>query len=118
MLPGSTAATKTLMRGTGRPASTAPIATAASGAASSGHAASSAAAPHSDGSHLEPAVVAGTAPIPESPPLQLLQEGFVPSKALPLQLLEQGHVVEAEGQVFTNYMERGMELEEDFEQAD
>ena len=90
----------------------------ASGAASSGHAASSAAAPHSDGSHLEPAVVAGTAPIPESPPLQLLQEGFVPPKALPLQLLEQGHVVEAEGQVFTNYMERGMELEEDFEQAD
>ena len=74
---------------------------------------------HSDGSHfaVEPTVVARTAPIPKSPPLQLLQEGYVPPKATPLQLLEQGHVSAAESLVFSQYMERGMQLEQDLTQA-
>ena len=50
----------------------------------------------SDRSHVavEPAVVARTAPIPKSPPLQ----GARPPKAPPLQLLEQGHVLATEAQ--------------------
>ena len=34
-----------------------------------------------------------------------------------LQLLEQGHVLAAEGLVFSHYMERGMQLEQDLTQA-
>ena len=75
--------------------------------------------PHSDGSHLavEPAVVARTAPKFKSPPPELLQEGYVPPKAPPLQLLEQGDVSAAEGLLFSHYMERGTQLEQDLTQA-
>ena len=38
-------------------------------------------------------------------------------KAPPLQLLEQGHVLAAEGLVFSHYMERGMQLEQDLTPA-
>ena len=41
----------------------------------------------------------------------------MPPKASPLQLLEQGHVLAAEGLVFSHYMERGMQLEQDLTQA-
>ena len=46
-----------------------------------------------------------------------LREGSLPSKAPALQLLEQGHVLAAEGLVFSQYMERGMQLEQDLTEA-
>ena len=51
-----------------------------------------------------------------SPP-ELLQDEYVPPKAPPLQLLEQGNVSAAEGLVFFNYLQQGMKLEKDLEEA-